>query len=198
MLPRLNSGLDSPPVLPARCNAELPRFAARFRGLASGLALPSGPLGRQRLRVQGWVLKILSAERLERIFGCPCGWTGWPGQCAAFRPVTVTFPGDSRSSRVPDALVLTDGRGTGQIRRSPQAAGHRATGCGSSARRRAFARRARRKLPHRLRRVPGSDPGRRRRATLAAHPSARLAAPASRGSRQGRQARRAEGAPLKT
>jgi hypothetical protein len=29
---------------------------------------------------------MLSAERLERIFGCPCGWRGRPGQCAAFRP----------------------------------------------------------------------------------------------------------------
>ncbi len=35
---------------------------------------------------QGWVLKIVSAERLERIFGCPCGWRERPGQCASFRP----------------------------------------------------------------------------------------------------------------
>jgi hypothetical protein len=27
---------------------------------------------------------MLSAKRLERIFGCPCGWRGQPGQCAAF------------------------------------------------------------------------------------------------------------------
>jgi hypothetical protein len=47
---------------------------------------PSGPPGRQWLRAQGWVLKMLSAERLERIFGCPCGWRGRRGQCVAFRP----------------------------------------------------------------------------------------------------------------
>jgi hypothetical protein len=33
--------------------------------------MPSGSLGRQRLRGQGRVLKIVSAKRLETIFGCP-------------------------------------------------------------------------------------------------------------------------------
>ena len=98
--------------------------------------------------MQGWVLKILSAERLERIFGCPCGWRGRPGQCAAFRPHRCDVLRRRRYWRVPDGLAcLADGRGTGRY------GGHRtrpvtgATGRGSSARRRALARRARRKLP---------------------------------------------------
>ncbi len=37
----------------------------------------------QRLRAQGWGLKMLSAERLERILGGPCGWTGGPVRCEA-------------------------------------------------------------------------------------------------------------------
>src|SRR5262249_50349241 len=32
---------------------------------------------------QGWGLKMLSAERLERILGCPCGWRGGPVRCEA-------------------------------------------------------------------------------------------------------------------
>ena len=39
--------------------------------------------GSQRLRAQGWGLKMLSAERLERILGCPCGWRGGPVRCEA-------------------------------------------------------------------------------------------------------------------
>jgi hypothetical protein len=39
--------------------------------------------GPQRLRAQGWGLKMLSAERLERILGCPCGWRGGPVRCEA-------------------------------------------------------------------------------------------------------------------
>jgi hypothetical protein len=59
---------------------------------------PSGPPGRQWLRAQGWVPKMLSAERLESIFGCPCGWRGRHGQCAAFRSGELTFsPGDRRT-----------------------------------------------------------------------------------------------------
>ena len=56
-------------------------------GLAPGRAGPACPCflaqGSQRLRAQGWGLKMLSAERLERILGCPCGWRGGPVTCEA-------------------------------------------------------------------------------------------------------------------
>ena len=82
--PRIVVPRDQQPLVDhPTCNG---RFAACSRAWPSAWPSPSGPLGWQRLRVQGWVLKILSAERLERIFGCPCGWRGRPGQCAAFRP----------------------------------------------------------------------------------------------------------------
>ena len=48
------------------------RFAARSSGLASGLALAVRPAGSAEVSgAQGWVLKIVSAKRLETIFGCP-------------------------------------------------------------------------------------------------------------------------------
>jgi len=119
--------------------------------------------------VQGWVLKILSAERLERIFGCPCGWRGRPGQCAAFRPGDRAFsPATGASGARLKAWFLLAGASPGRYggnRRRPVIG---ATGRGSSARRRASARRARRKLPHRQRCSPGSDLGRLRRVTVAA------------------------------
>ena len=49
-------------------------------GPACPCFLAQGP---QRLRAQGWGLKMLSAERLERILGCPCGWRGGPVRCEA-------------------------------------------------------------------------------------------------------------------
>jgi hypothetical protein len=48
------------------------RFAARLPGLASGLALAVRPAGLAEVSgAQGRVLKIVSAKRLETIFGCP-------------------------------------------------------------------------------------------------------------------------------
>ena len=73
----LCQGLDSPPRL-RECS-----LTGRYRIRVCRVADPVAPI---RLRAQGWVPKMLSAERLERIFGCPCGWRGRPGQCAAFRP----------------------------------------------------------------------------------------------------------------
>ena len=132
------------------------------RGLphAWGPGLWPGPcrqarLGRWRLRAQGWVLKILSAERLERIFGCPCGWRGRPGQCAAFRSrLCDSSPG----GRTPGARL--DGRRCLQARHlggmgGPHAAPYRGAERGSSSGRRASARRARRKLPPRDNGIPG-------------------------------------------
>jgi anti-sigma factor RsiW len=50
----------------------LGRFAARVAGLASGLALAVRPAGLAEVSgAQGWVLKIVSAKRLETIFRCP-------------------------------------------------------------------------------------------------------------------------------
>ena len=67
------------------------RFAARRSGLASGLALAVRPAGsteapRARVGPEDAFCGAVFAERVERIFGCPCGWRGRPGQCAAFRP----------------------------------------------------------------------------------------------------------------
>ena len=48
------------------------RFAARVSGLAFGLALVVRSAGLAEVSgAQGLVLKIVSAERLETIFGCP-------------------------------------------------------------------------------------------------------------------------------
>jgi hypothetical protein len=66
---------------------------------------------------------------------------------------------------------------------------------GSSPRRRASVRRTRRKLPPRNGEIPWVNLGRLRRVTLATHPS-RLLEPALAVHGQGRQARRAGGAPL--
>ena len=72
--------------VPGECRVCSLRFAARFGpGLWPGPRRQARRVGRG-LRAQGWVPKMLSAERLERIFGCPCGWRGRHGQCAAFRP----------------------------------------------------------------------------------------------------------------
>jgi hypothetical protein len=47
-------------------------FAARVPGLALGLALAVRPAGLAEVSgAQGWVLKSVSAERLEMLFGCP-------------------------------------------------------------------------------------------------------------------------------
>ncbi len=63
------------------------------------------------------------AERLERIFGCPCGWRGRPGQCAAsFRPggcslsrrVSFTDRFTDMVSDLPFRLVF--GRGSRTLR----------------------------------------------------------------------------------
>src|SRR6266704_1832888 len=58
-----------------RSSGHLPigaEVAARLSGLASGLALAVRPAGSAEVSgAQGWVLKIVSAKRLETIFGCP-------------------------------------------------------------------------------------------------------------------------------
>ena len=55
---------------PDRCPDR--RFAARSSGLASGLALAVRPAGSAEVSgAQGRVPEIVSAKRLEMIFGCP-------------------------------------------------------------------------------------------------------------------------------
>ncbi len=80
------SHLNSLPRFPDRCRVCCGGLPRAHRAWPLAWPSPSGPPGRQRLRAQGWVPKMLSAERSERIFGCPCGWRGRLGQCAAFRP----------------------------------------------------------------------------------------------------------------
>jgi hypothetical protein len=59
-------------VVPVCTVALLLRFAAHRSGLASGLALAVRPAGLAEVSgAQGRVPKIVSAKRLETIFGCP-------------------------------------------------------------------------------------------------------------------------------
>ena len=87
--------------------------------------------------------------------------------------------------------------GTGEVRRAPHAAGHRGYGARQLGAPQGFRPKGAPKAAAPPTARPRSDPGRLRRATPWPPISPRLAAPASRGSRPGRQARRAEGAPLK-
>ena len=55
----------------AIANADEP-FRRALSGLAFGLALAVRPAGLAEVSgAQGWVPKIVSAKRLETIFGCP-------------------------------------------------------------------------------------------------------------------------------
>jgi hypothetical protein len=131
---------------------------------------------------QGWVLKVLSAQRLERTFGCPCGWRGRPGQCAAFRPGACDFPGvcATRSRPTPGPR---GGRGTGQIRRVPHAAGHRGSRARQLGAPQGFRPKGATKAATPPTARPRSDPGRLWRDTLAAHHSPDWPRPFPRDSR---------------
>jgi hypothetical protein len=64
--------LQENPDFPSPRDWYLPGGAPRASGLASGLALAVRPAGLAEVSgAQGWVLKIVSAKRLETIFGCP-------------------------------------------------------------------------------------------------------------------------------
>jgi len=61
-----------PPALLLVVLRQGDEFAARLSGLASGLALAVRPAGSTEVSgTQERVLKIVSAERSETIFGCP-------------------------------------------------------------------------------------------------------------------------------
>jgi hypothetical protein len=77
--------------------------------------------------------------------------------------------GDRCTWREGLGLATAGGRGSGDVRREPQAAGHRGAVRGSRGGRRAYVRRTRAKLPPRNGETPG-EPGRLRRVTLAALP----------------------------
>ena len=82
---------------------------------------PSGPPGRQRsprARVgpEDAFCGAIFAERLERIFGCPCGWRGRHGQCAAFRPADCDFhPATGVPSATMTAWSCSCGAVTGAV-----------------------------------------------------------------------------------
>ena len=159
----------------------------RALGLACGLALAVRPAG---LAETPGSTARRRRVRPERGREAPLRLEGRPGQCAAFRTRGHDLPGDGAtrarltawSSRQSAAPSRYGGNRTRPVTGPPGAATRRAAGLP--------ARRARRKLPHRQRRFPGSDCGRLRPVTLAAHLPHRLAAPVSRSSHPGRQARR--------
>jgi len=69
---------------------------ARVRsGQAHAWPLVSDRRGCRGSAAQGWVLKIVSAKRLEMIFGCPWRWRGTPG-CWAGHP-RIRASQDSRT-----------------------------------------------------------------------------------------------------
>jgi hypothetical protein len=99
---------------------------------------------------------------LERIFGCPCGWRGRYGQCAAFRPGELIFrPATGALGAMPDGPDQLVQRDTGTLRRGPVAAGGGDAVRGSRRGRRARVRRTRRSCRPATARPP---------ATLAASP----------------------------
>ena len=109
----------------------------RASGLAFGLALAVRPAGsaeapRARVGPEDAFCGAVFAERLERIFGCPCGWRGRPGQCAAFRPADCDLsPGDRRTWRettAPPARAARDPRRVTAGRVLRRGAGHRRGG----------------------------------------------------------------------
>ena len=64
--------ISAPPFSLDTVSSLLQRFAARISGLASGLVLAVRPTGSAEVPgAQGWVPKIVSAKRVETIFGCP-------------------------------------------------------------------------------------------------------------------------------
>ncbi len=171
----------------------------RLSGLASGLALavrPAGSLEAPRARV-GPEDPFCGAVRVRKDLRVPlqvegAAWTmrGVPPRCLVTFPATVQLVRGWRPSP-------RGGRSTGQIRRAPHAAGHRGHRARQRGAPRASARRARRKLPPRLRRAARALTPAAYGGSLWRSSSLRLAASASRDSRPGRQGWRAGGAPLK-
>jgi hypothetical protein len=143
----------------SRCRSG--RFAARVPGLASGLALAVRPAGlaeapRARVGPEDAFCGAVFAERSERIFGCPCGWRGQPGQCAAFwstRCDILPATGALGATLTAQAVVLAGAAaGYGGDRRRPVTGG---AVRGPPPRRRTCVRRTRRSGPSRNGPTPG-------------------------------------------
>ena len=169
-------------------------------GLASGQALAVRPAGSveapyARVGPEDAFCGAGFAERLDRIFGCPCVRRGRPGQYAAFRPCTCGLsPGDGRTWRDADGLVLFVSRDTRVVAAGGRLRPVTGPSCAAAARaRRATARRARAKLPRRNGEIP-AKPGRSSSPPLNSHPKVSASTP---GAWPGRWAWRAGGAPLK-
>jgi hypothetical protein len=146
----------------------LQRFAALISGLASGLALAVRPAGsaetpRARVGPEDAFCGAGFAERLERIFGCPFGWRGRPGQCAAFRPGELTFrPATGAPGAIPDGLTSSRRAAPGTLRRGPVVAGGGDAVRGSRRGRRARVRRTRRSCRPATARPPATSSASRR------------------------------------
>src|SRR5215472_6360210 len=81
------------------------RFAARLRGLASGLALAVRPAGAAEVSgAQGWLPKIVSAKRSETIFGALDAGGADPDNTGRSGLIAVTF---SRRLAALDARVTS-------------------------------------------------------------------------------------------
>jgi len=176
------------PLLPSRSGIQRARSSLRqlwLRTRGSPRAprawpSPSGPPGRLRARVGPGdaFCGAVCAERLESIFGCPCGWRGRSVQCATFRP----GPYDTFTVSGASGVEVTAWPWCWWARQrvAARTAGGRSQGvrCAAARRvRRASVRRTRRKPPPRNDESPGepwpptaSYPGRSSLSTARARP----------------------------
>ena len=112
-------------------------------------------------------------------------------------PWPSDLPGVGATRARLDGLVLAAGRGTGQIRRAPHAAGHRGHRARQLGAPQGFRPKgATKAAAPPTARPPDLTPAAYGGSPLAAHLSLDWPRPVPRGSRPGRQARRAAGAPL--
>ena len=173
---------------------EVGRSAARVPGLASGLALAVRPAG--LAEAPGSTARRRRVPRSGMRSTVEAGGAS-PDNARRSVPVAVTF--FRRSAHSGARLTAWPWCWRARQRDTAGTAGGRSPGCRARQppRRRTCVRRTRRKAAAPQRRDPRVNPGRLRRVTLAALPS-RLLAPVLAVHGLGRQARRAEGAPLKT
>ena len=192
---RLNASLS-----PLRLHTGLGGSPRALRAWPSAWPSPSGPPGRQRsprARVgpEDAFCGAVCAERLEGSSGALAGGGADTDNARRSGPVTVTLPGDRRTWRERDGLVLLGWRGSRgrdggdrlrPVPGKPCAAAAADVGPASEGRGEAAA--PQRRDPGRTPAAYSRSPGRSARSPVLA--PARVAGP-------GRQAWRAEGAPLK-
>ena len=155
-----------------RYESSPPRPPNRFRVALEVRRVPLGPglrpgscrqvrRGGRGSGAQGWVPKILSAERLERIFGCPDAGGAAPDNARRSGPVSVTFHTAISTSR-----RQHDGPASSALARSPEGAlepvppacGGGGQPTGGSAAPGGLPPVGRGRLPARSRRVPPAGP----------------------------------------